>query len=60
LLTLAVVAIWWLGSSVAVPETSKFWLAGPDALKELRRTAGDTGPRKVRVGIIGRAEVPRW
>lgn len=60
LLGVAAVAIWWLGSSVAVPETSTFWLAEPDALHELRRTAGDTGPREVHVGIIGRAEVPRW
>jgi len=56
----AALAIGWLGSSVSVPETSTFWLARPAALDELRSAAGETGPREIRVGIIGRRDVPRW
>lgn len=59
-LVLAAVALWWLGSSVPVPETSRFWLAGPGALDELRHAATGTGPRAVRVGIIGRSAMPAW
>ena len=51
-------ALWWLSSSVPVPETSSFWLARADALDELRRTATGTGPAEVRVGIVGRTEMP--
>ena len=63
LLVLAAVlagALWWLGSSVPVPPTSGFWLAGPGALEELRRTATGTGPSEVRVGIVGRTDMPAW
>lgn len=59
-LVVLAVALWWLGSSVPVPETSSFWLARPDALDELRRTATGTGPKEVRVGIIGRTSMPAW
>lgn len=54
------VAAWWLGSSAPVPETSGFWLARPDAIDELRRTAAGTGPTEVRIGIVGRTSVPAW
>ena len=50
----------WLGGSEAVPGSSTFWLARPEALDELRRTAGSNGPQEVRVGIIGRTELPYW
>jgi glyoxylase-like metal-dependent hydrolase (beta-lactamase superfamily II) len=53
-------AVWWLGSSVAVPETSSFWLARAEALKELREAAGETGPSEIRVGIVGRTAMPAW
>jgi len=60
LLGVVVLAVWWLGSSVAVPDTSTFWLAQPGALDELRRAAGGSGPTEIRVGIIGRTHFPRW
>lgn len=60
LVALAGVVLWWLGSSVPVPATSSFWLARPGALDELRRAATGTGPREVRVGIIGRTEMRAW
>jgi glyoxylase-like metal-dependent hydrolase (beta-lactamase superfamily II) len=60
LIALVGIAIWWLGSSVPVPESSSFWLAQPDAIDQLRRAATGTGPREVRVGIVGRTEFPAW
>lgn len=60
ILVLAAMALWWLGSSVPVPETARFWLAGADALAELRRAATGTGPVDIRVGIIGRTSMPAW
>lgn len=60
LIALVGIAVWWLGSSVPVPESSSFWLAQPDAIDQLRRAATGTGPREVRVGIVGRTEFPAW
>lgn len=60
LAVVAAVALWWLGSSVPVPATSGFWLAQPGALDELRRAATGTGPREIRVGIVGRTEMRAW
>lgn len=60
LVVAAGVALWWLGSSVPVPATSSFWLAQPGALDELRRAATGTGPREIRVGIVGRTEMRAW
>jgi glyoxylase-like metal-dependent hydrolase (beta-lactamase superfamily II) len=57
--TLAI-SLWWLGGSEPVPTSSTFWLARPEALDELRRTAGNAGPQEVRVGIIGRTQLPCW
>jgi len=60
ILAAGVIVVWWFGSSAPVPEISTFWLARPDALDELRRVAGDKGPREIRVGIIGRTQLPGW
>lgn len=60
LLAAAAFAVWWLGSSAAVPATSAFWLAQPDSLDELRRAAAGVGPRELRVGVIGGTAVPGW
>jgi glyoxylase-like metal-dependent hydrolase (beta-lactamase superfamily II) len=60
LIALVGIAVWWLGSSVPVPESSGFWLAQPDAIDQLRRAATGTGPREVRVGIVGRTDFPAW
>jgi glyoxylase-like metal-dependent hydrolase (beta-lactamase superfamily II) len=60
LIVLVGITVWWLGSSVPVPGSSSFWLAQPDAIDQLRSAATGTGPREVRVGIVGRTDFPAW
>jgi glyoxylase-like metal-dependent hydrolase (beta-lactamase superfamily II) len=50
----------WLGSSVPLPDESRFWLGETGALETLRSAAAGMGPEDVRVGVVGRMEVPAW
>ena len=60
LLVAAMAGVWWLGRSVPIPTVSTFWLAEADAIETLRRVAGQDGPQDIRVGIVGRTELPGW
>ena len=50
----------WMGSSEPLPDESRFWLGEPGALETLRSAAAGVGPEEVRVGVVGRTEVPAW
>ncbi len=50
--------LFWMGSSVSLPERSGFWLGEPGALEILRGVAVGAGPEEVRVGVVGRTEFP--
>jgi glyoxylase-like metal-dependent hydrolase (beta-lactamase superfamily II) len=54
------VGLAWMGSSVSLPDKSRFGLGEPGALQTLREAAVREGPQDVRVGVVGRTEFPAW